>query len=270
MVHGSGQIGVRKCDTPERRTPQNLAGSRLTIAPKEEPGLRTEIGMSPAIQDNAGDVAPRVEAAAREHIAELLTDLALVIFERCSQQLCAAALPLLFGGSARVGVQNFQGEHDRRVWTDGWIFNARQRQLANVHVVAQAFKPTTTAHSQLVQKPPVSHRNVHHHAGGAVKLRIGLALGLREILHNVLGRPTTARHDSGARLHAIQLALLRIYDRNGVGFAGFPVMLDMDDSGRQSNSRCGSRDVQSGKVHAVQANSFHAMGTIDCGGDQTF
>jgi len=75
MVHGSRQISIGKCYAAEWRTAQNLAGSRWTIASEEEPGLWAQIGVSPAIQDNSGDVAPRIEAAWREHLVKLLTDL---------------------------------------------------------------------------------------------------------------------------------------------------------------------------------------------------
>lgn len=102
MVHGSGQISISKCHTAEWRTAQNFAGSRLTIAPEEEPRLWAQIGMSPAIQDNSGDVAPGIEAPLREHLAKLLTDLSFIISKRCSQHLCAAAIPLLFCWSSGV------------------------------------------------------------------------------------------------------------------------------------------------------------------------
>ncbi len=71
MVHRSGQVGVSKCDPPVWRTAQDLARGRLTIARKEEPGLRTQIGVSPAIQDDSGDVPPCVESDACEHLGEL-------------------------------------------------------------------------------------------------------------------------------------------------------------------------------------------------------
>ena len=41
MVHGSGQIGVSKCNTPKGRTAQDFASGRLAAASKEEPRLRT-------------------------------------------------------------------------------------------------------------------------------------------------------------------------------------------------------------------------------------
>jgi len=102
MVHRSGQVGVSKCDPPVWRTAQDLARGRLAIAPKEEPGLRTQIGVSPAIQDDPGDVPPCVESAACEHLGELFADLSFIISERFAQHVSAAAIPLLFGWSSGI------------------------------------------------------------------------------------------------------------------------------------------------------------------------
>lgn len=58
MVHRSGQVSISKGDPPVWCTAQHLPRGRSTITSKEEPGLRTQIGMSPAIQDDSGDVPP--------------------------------------------------------------------------------------------------------------------------------------------------------------------------------------------------------------------
>src|SRR5271170_3169194 len=97
MVHGSGEVGVSKCNPSEWGAAQDLASGRLPTTSKEETWLRTQIGVSPAIQDNSGDVPLCVKAPSREHLAELLTDLSFIISERRSQQLGAASVPLLFG-----------------------------------------------------------------------------------------------------------------------------------------------------------------------------
>jgi len=102
MVHGSGKVGVSKCNTPKGRTAQDFASGRLATQAKEEPRLRTQIGVSPAIQDDSCNVPARVEAASSEHLAELLTNLFFVVSERGSQQLSAAAVPLFFSCKSRV------------------------------------------------------------------------------------------------------------------------------------------------------------------------
>ena len=74
----------------------------MTIAPKEKPWLWAQIGVSPAIQDDSGDVPPCVKSAACEHLGELFADLSFIISERCAQHLSAAAIPLLFGWNSGI------------------------------------------------------------------------------------------------------------------------------------------------------------------------
>ena len=53
MVHDAGQISVGKCNAPERRRSQNFAGRRFSISAEEKAGLRIEIGVPPAVQNDA-------------------------------------------------------------------------------------------------------------------------------------------------------------------------------------------------------------------------
>jgi len=58
MIHGAGQIRIRKGDAPKRRAAQNLAGRGLSIASKEKSRLRIQIRVSPAIQNDRGKMRP--------------------------------------------------------------------------------------------------------------------------------------------------------------------------------------------------------------------
>src|SRR5262249_44294391 len=71
MVHSPGQVSVSECNATKRRVPQSFAGSRLTAGSKEEPRLRTQVGMPPTIQYDSGDVPLSIEAVAPEHFREL-------------------------------------------------------------------------------------------------------------------------------------------------------------------------------------------------------
>src|SRR5580704_19072211 len=102
MIHGPGQIGIGKCDPAEWCVAQDLPGGRSALLSEEETRLRAQVGMAPAVQNNAGDIAPRVEAGAGEHCRELFADLLLIVPERSTHQLAPAAIPLLFGGISRV------------------------------------------------------------------------------------------------------------------------------------------------------------------------
>lgn len=56
MIHDAGQVGIGERNTPERRGPQNFAGGRLSVGTKEKTGLRIEISVTPAIQDDSRNV----------------------------------------------------------------------------------------------------------------------------------------------------------------------------------------------------------------------
>jgi hypothetical protein len=49
--------------------------------------------VAPAIENDSRDVATRIEAARREHVAELLAERALVLRERGAEQLARPRLP---------------------------------------------------------------------------------------------------------------------------------------------------------------------------------
>jgi hypothetical protein len=54
---------------------------RLPACPKEEPELRIDEGMTPAIEDDAGTVLLRVESRGRKHVGELFADPSFVVGE---------------------------------------------------------------------------------------------------------------------------------------------------------------------------------------------
>ena len=69
--------------------------------------------MTPAIENDPGDVAPRIEAARREHVRQLLAERTLVLRERLAQQLGASSAPLLANGEARLREQHLDRQHGR-------------------------------------------------------------------------------------------------------------------------------------------------------------
>ena len=64
--------------------------------------------MPPAIQDNSGDVAPRVETPAREHRTELLSDLSFVVSKDVPNISARPRCPLVFGGSPGYEYKTFK------------------------------------------------------------------------------------------------------------------------------------------------------------------
>src|SRR5579863_8560833 len=111
MIGHAGKIGVGESDAAERSRTQYVSRCGLSILTKEKSGRGTQIRVTPAIQNYSRDVAPGIKARASKHLAELLTNLLLVLAERRCEQFGPAGVPLLFSGLARIGIQNFQSNH---------------------------------------------------------------------------------------------------------------------------------------------------------------
>ena len=81
MVHNSGEICIRKSNSSKRRGAKDFSRRRLAIFAEEEARLWIQISMSPAIQNDSGDVALGIAPRAREHVSKLLANLAFVFRE---------------------------------------------------------------------------------------------------------------------------------------------------------------------------------------------
>ena len=75
---------------------------------EEEARLRVHVGVPPAIEDDAGDVAPRLEAARRKHVRELLAKGSLDLLEGGGEHLHAAARSLLVDRQTGIRVSTLK------------------------------------------------------------------------------------------------------------------------------------------------------------------
>src|SRR5207344_1987325 len=92
---------------------------RLAARAEEEARLRIHVRVAPAVQDDPGDVAARIEPARGEHVAELLAERALVLRERRPQQLRAPVRTLLGDRQPGLSEKDLDREHRRRIRRDG-------------------------------------------------------------------------------------------------------------------------------------------------------
>ena len=69
MVHDSRQISIGKCNATERRSSQDFAGRRLAVPAEEKAGLRIEIGVPPAVENDSLNIAPRIKTEAAPNIS---------------------------------------------------------------------------------------------------------------------------------------------------------------------------------------------------------
>src|SRR6476646_2168938 len=95
MVHDARQVSVGKSNPPERSGTQNFAWSGFPIFTKEKTRRRIEISVPPAVQNDACNVSPGVEAGAGKHTGKLLANLPFVFAEWSCQHLSAAPVPLI-------------------------------------------------------------------------------------------------------------------------------------------------------------------------------
>src|SRR5207302_8263 len=102
VIHDAGEIGICERDTPVGTLTDRISRPRLSIFAKKESGLRAQIGVAPAVQDNSRDIAAGIESGPPEHGAEVLAYLPLVGAERRGVQFHAPARRLLFESEARL------------------------------------------------------------------------------------------------------------------------------------------------------------------------
>ncbi len=62
VIHDAGQVGIGEADAVEGRGAQDLSRGWLAVLAEEKAGLGAQIGMAPAVQNYAGDIALGIES----------------------------------------------------------------------------------------------------------------------------------------------------------------------------------------------------------------
>src|SRR5262245_62287185 len=170
--------------------------------------------MTPAIENDSGNIAFCVKVGSGEHIGQLLTNLALVLTKGSGKQLGAAARLLLFHRQPRPAEENFQRKNHRRVRTDFLYLRSESRHRANASENAHSFEPVAARDAHSVEEPPIAQRDVRDQARRAMELIVSVAPWRVEIESDVLCGPTAIRHYHRSRLYSVGLAVLRIHYRD--------------------------------------------------------
>src|SRR2546428_2279351 len=95
-------MGVGERVAPKRSCGKTRAGGGPPASAEEEAGLRAQIGVPPAVEDDAGNVALRIKSNGRKHLRELLADTAFVFAERRGEKFATTAMTLRFGGQTWI------------------------------------------------------------------------------------------------------------------------------------------------------------------------
>src|SRR5260221_2084710 len=127
MIAGPCKIRVGKRDPTVRTTAQDVPWRWLAVAAEEKPRLRIHVRVTPAIENDAGNVSARIEPAGREHVGELLAERALVLRERGAEQPRASPAPRPGDREVWLGVEDPDGQHRRSARADGPAPECRAR-----------------------------------------------------------------------------------------------------------------------------------------------
>src|SRR5262245_64909473 len=101
----SREVRISERDSTERGIAQDIAEGGLPVLAKKESRLWAGVGMSPAIENDAGDIAFCVKLRCVEHIGQLVTNLALVLAKGSGNELGAAARVLVFHRQPRPALE---------------------------------------------------------------------------------------------------------------------------------------------------------------------
>ena len=113
MIRCARKIGISESDPTVRAVAQDVPRRRLAVKAEKESGLRIHVRVTPAIENDSGNVSARIEPARREHVAELLAERALVLGERSAEQLRASSASLLGDRKSWLREQHLDGQHRR-------------------------------------------------------------------------------------------------------------------------------------------------------------
>src|SRR5262249_48857961 len=167
-------------------------------------------------------------------------------------------MTLLLRRHPRIRIQNLQREHDGRVRVNGLRIRTDSGHLANLHVVADSFKPATPRHAQVVKKAPIVQCYVRHEARRAVELAIGLSVGVREVRP-----PVSSGHDGSTSFDAVNLTGLRVSDRECFRLCRISIMLYPDSGRSQADARRRAEAIKRGKVDVVSTDLFQPLRSGD-------
>ena len=92
---------------PKGAARKTLPWRRMPVTAEKESGLRAYVCMSPAIQDDAGDVPSGIEPRSGKHLSQLCADLPFVIAKWSGQELSASQVALLLAAVDRNGGKEF-------------------------------------------------------------------------------------------------------------------------------------------------------------------
>ena len=191
---------------------------RLAVFAIVEAGGRHHISMTPAVGDDAGDVALGVKPVGRKHLVELPAHPLFHIPVGQAEQLHARRGGLLRHRDPGVAKRVVHGDGDRLVRVQRHGFLAVYHHLpANGEEPAVAFEPAHRRGTQFLQELPVAQGDADGVHGRVVEFAHGLNVRRRQVFAHQAVHPLAARHDDMPALDLVQFASAVIDDRDILG-----------------------------------------------------
>ena len=134
------QLRMADCDSADRLA-YDVGWRRITIRPKDESGPRVDVGVSPAVEDDTGDIFDRIETARGEHGSHLLSNLSLVISEGRSQHLCTPGNALFFARQTRFEYRCIKSQHNGFIGVQRLRFFTDKHRSADIAGEAESSGP---------------------------------------------------------------------------------------------------------------------------------
>src|SRR3954467_15481348 len=101
------------------RLANDLMRSRLAVGSKEETGVRGDVGVAPAIEHDAGNIAPCIESCGSEHFRHLFAQLPFILSVARGQELGSSGHALCRGIDIGLQYGNVESQNERTVWSQG-------------------------------------------------------------------------------------------------------------------------------------------------------
>ena len=95
VIHSPGKVRIRKRNSPEWLSSQQIARGRLSTRSKKESRLRVDESVAPAVKNDSGNVPLGIESRGPKHVGELFADRSFVINEGSRKKFDTAPLTLL-------------------------------------------------------------------------------------------------------------------------------------------------------------------------------
>ena len=222
---------------------------RAVLAAEIEAGLRRDVGVPPAVEDDARDVAPGIEAGATEQVIHVGADFALVVEIGLAEQQPAADAALGVDVQPRRVKGHVEGHYRRLVGVPGNGLPADLHRCADAADEAEAVVPAPGTDAETVQEAPVVECHVGHEHGAVMELAVVLADRARHVGDDPARHLAAGGDHRGACPHLFGAPVSQVGDPHPV-----VVVPDVDGGGPEPHARRRALAVEGGKVDPAEGD----------------